>query len=139
MKPEIFVPKTPGPEHRETLVRLLDSYNDERFPDPVRPLALLLRDPGGEAVIGGLWGVSYWQWLFVDQFFIPEQCRGNGLGTRLLQQAEDIARERGCIGVWLFTFSFQAPAFYRKLGYSAFGQIPDYPQGQNCTYFRKFL
>jgi GNAT superfamily N-acetyltransferase len=95
MTAEIVMPETPLPEHRETIFRLLDAFNDERsgFPDPVRPLALLLREPGSEAVLGGLWGVSYWQWLFVDLLFVPEALRGQGMGSELLGRAETIARE----------------------------------------------
>jgi GNAT superfamily N-acetyltransferase len=141
MSVEIVVPETPLPEHRETIFRLLDAFNDERsgFPDPVRPLALLLREPGSEVVLGGLWGVSYWQWLFVDLVFVPEALRGQGIGSELLRRAEAIARERNCIGVWLLSFSFQAPAFYRLRGYAEFGHIADYPPGHGCTYLMKRL
>ena len=89
--------------------------------------------------IGGLWGVSYWRWLFVDLLFVPAAHRGQGLGTALLNEAEAKARERGCIGVWLLSFSFQAPQFYQRLGYRPFGTIGDYPPGHNCTYlFKRF-
>jgi GNAT superfamily N-acetyltransferase len=139
--PDIVAPDTPLPEHRQAIAGLLDAYNDERsgIPDPVAPLALLLRNPGSDAIIGGLWGVSYWRWLFVDLLFVPEAHRGQGPGTALLQQAEDKARERGCIGVWLLSFSFQAPQFYRRHGYTAFGSIEAYPPGHSCTYFVKRL
>jgi GNAT superfamily N-acetyltransferase len=139
--PDIIVPDRPLPEHREAIARLLDDYNDARSgsPSPVVPLALLLREPGSDTVIGGLWGVSYWRWLFVDLLFVPEARRGQGLGTALLRQAEAKARERGCLGVWLLSFSFQAPDFYRRLGYSAFGSIEAYPPGHRCTYFSKRL
>lgn len=141
MMPEIIVPHHPLPEHREAIARLLDAYNDERSgsPDPILPLALLLREPGSEVIIGGLWGVSYWRWLFVEQLFVPEAHRGQGLGTALLRQAEERARERGCIGVWLLTLSFQAPEFYRRHGYDPFGSIEDCPPGHTCTYFVKRL
>jgi GNAT superfamily N-acetyltransferase len=141
MKPDIFVPDRPLPEHREAIFRLLDAYNDARtdYPDPVAPLALLLREPGSDTIIGGLWGVTYWRWLFVDQLFVPEAQRGKGLGTALLKQAEAEARKRGCHGVWLLSFSFQAPDFYRRHDYSAFGSIEEYPPGHQCTYFSKRL
>jgi len=165
MTAEIVLPETPLPEHREAILRLLDRFNDERsgFPDPVRPLALLLRErdsepgsdpgsePGSEAgsepgggpgsgiVLGGPWGVSYWRWLFVDLLFVPEALRGRGLGSELLRRAETIARECACVGVWLLSFSFQAPAFYRRRGYTAFGHVADYPPGHGCFYLMKRL
>ena len=83
--------------------------------------------------------MSYWRWLFVDLLFVPAAHRGQGLGTALLNEAEAKARERGCIGVWLLSFSFQAPQFYQRLGYRPFGTIEDYPPGHNCTYLFKRL
>ena len=145
MTAEIVLPETPLPEHREAILRLLDAFNDARsgIPDPVRPLALLLREPGGEpgtqTVLGGLWGVSYWRWLFVDLLFVPEALRGQGLGSELLRRAETIARERACIGVWLLSFSFQAPGFYRRRGYTVFGHLADYPPRHGCFYLMKRL
>ena len=141
MTPDIVTLDRPLPEHRQAIFRLLDAFNDERtgFPDPVSPLAILLKEPEREAIIGGLWGVSYWRWLFVDLLFVPAAHRGQGLGTTLLNEAEAKARERGCIGVWLLSFSFQAPQFYQRLGYRPFGTIEDYPPGHNCTYLFKRL
>ena len=141
MKPDIFEPENPLPEHRHAIASLLDAYNDERsgIPDPVAPLTLLLRERDGGTIVGGLWGVSYWRWLFVDLLFVPEAYRGQGLGTALLQQAEAKARQRGCIGVWLLSFSFQAPHFYRRQGYTSFARIAEYPPGHSCTYFLKRL
>ena len=65
--------------------------------------------------------------------------RGAGLGRQLLQRAEAIARERGCHGLWLDTFSFQARGFYEKLGFSLFGEIEDYPPGHSRFFLRKRL
>ena len=57
-----------------------------------------------------------YNWCFVELFVIPEQFRGQDLGSKLLPQAEDIARDRGCIGLWLDTYWFQAPAVLREAG-----------------------
>jgi GNAT superfamily N-acetyltransferase len=112
MPPCIIAPDQPSPEHREAISRLLETFNAEGsgFPDPPTPLALLLKEPDG-GIIGGLWGITQWRWLFVDLLFVPEAHRGRGLGGALLKQAEAAARERGCIGVSLLSFSFQAPRF----------------------------
>ena len=56
-----------------------------------------------------------------------------------MEQAEAIAHTRGCMGVWLDTFSFQARAFYEKRGYKVFGTIDDYPPGQSRFWMKKLL
>ena len=87
----------------------------------------------------GLWGVSYFRWLFVENFVLPEALRGQGLGTRLMREAEAVALARGCLGVWLDTFTFQARGFYEKLGYRVFGAIDDYPPGHRRFFLAKRL
>ena len=83
-----------------------------------------------------LWARVSWGWMFVELLFVPERLRGEGVGTRLLASAEDQARQKGCIGIWLDTFSFQAPDFYRKHGYAAFGALDNYPNEEKRSSFR---
>jgi GNAT superfamily N-acetyltransferase len=68
---------------------------------------------------------------------VPETARHSGLGTELLSRAEQIAKDRGCAGVWLDTYQFQAPDFYRKHGYQEFGRIADHPRGSQRLFFMK--
>ena len=68
--------------------------------------------------------------MFIDFLFVPENLRGAGHGRTLMQKAEEIARLRGCTGIWLDTFTFQARGFYEKLGYAVFGQLDNYPRGE---------
>ena len=56
-----------------------------------------------------------------------------------MRRAEALARERGCIGIWLNTFEFQARGFYEKLGFTRFGHIDDFPAGQTNHFMRKRL
>jgi hypothetical protein len=42
-------------------------------------------------------------------------------------------------GIWLDTFSFQAPEFYKRLGYSEFGRIDGYPENEARLFFVKRL
>ena len=46
-----------------------------------------------------------------------------------MQLAEREAVQRGCHGAWLDTFEFQARGFYERLGYTCFGELPNYPAG----------
>ena len=131
--------QNPSPEDREAILAPLRAYNGAQAGDGNgQLLALLVRDDSGE-VLGGLYGRFFYQWLFIELLSVPEQGRGQGIGSRLMQMAEDLAREKACIGVWLDTFDFQAPEFYKKLGYSEFGEIVDYPPGHKRFFFQKRL
>jgi ribosomal protein S18 acetylase RimI-like enzyme len=51
------------------------------------------------------------------------------MGRALLQAAEAEAVRRGCTQALLLTHSFQAPAFYERLGYVRQATVPNYPHG----------
>ncbi len=68
-----------------------------------------------------------------------ETQRRRGLGRQLLQAAEEEARKRSCLQIVLNTHSFQAPDFYRKLGYSSIAAFDDYPRGYSQIFLRKRL
>jgi ribosomal protein S18 acetylase RimI-like enzyme len=98
----------------------------------------MLRDTTGK-LMAGLAGMIYYRWLFIDLLWVAEQIRGQGHGKTLLDVAEEEARSRGCQQVWLDTFSFQAPGFYEKSGYTLFGELSHYPPGHRRYFFRKTL
>ena len=117
----------------------LRAYNKEAGgPSGYQPMAVLLKDDAGDSV-GGLTGWAVYDWLFIKLLHVPETLRGQGLGTRLMQQAETFARERGLAGIWLDTFDFQARGFYEKLGYSVFGVVEDHPIGGRRYFLQKRL
>lgn len=68
-------------------------------------------------IIGGIVAWSVADTLEVEYLRIDDRHRKQGLGTRLLTHVEDLARERGLKRVRLNTLSFQAPEFYKSLGY----------------------
>jgi GNAT superfamily N-acetyltransferase len=70
---------------------------------------------------------------------VDEAHRRQGLGAALLHAAEDEARRRGCIGAYVDTYSFQAPGFYARQGYTAFARLEDLPPGGFRTWFAKRL
>ena len=131
--------QNPTDAEREAILIPLRAYNTAQAgPGNPQPLALLVRDDNGET-LGGLYGRFFYQWLFIELLSVPEQARGQGLGSKLMQMAEDLAREKECVGIWLDTFDFQAPEFYKRLGYSELGQIADYPPGHKRHFFQKRL
>jgi GNAT superfamily N-acetyltransferase len=126
-------------ELRKAILAPLVVYNDSQVgPSRGRPLAVAIGDETG-AVIGGLWGSTGYGWLFTQLLVVPEQFRRQGVGTRLMQMAEQEALARGCRGAWLDTFDFQARGFYERLGYTCFGEIPNYPLGHSRYFMKKEL
>jgi GNAT superfamily N-acetyltransferase len=71
--------------------------------------------------------------------WIKEEFRGHGYGQRLLELAEEKARELGARNAYLDTFSFQALDFYKKFGYQVFGELNDFPVGHQRYYLTKQL
>jgi GNAT superfamily N-acetyltransferase len=116
----------------------LHAYNDSKVDSPDGHLGILIKDDAGKTV-GGLTAWWYYNWMFIELLFVPEQLRGQDFGTQLMARAEAYARERGMTGIWLDTFSFQARGFYEKLGYTVFGELPDYPEGHSRFFLQKRL
>jgi GNAT superfamily N-acetyltransferase len=121
----------------EAIFQALESSSSPKI-GPVRPrlLVIPIRDDAGR-VAGGLWAATLFQWLQIEMLFVPVPLRGLGVGTALIELAERDARDRGCLGAYVDTFSFQAAPFYRKLGYTLFGALDDFPTGYSRLYFRK--
>ena len=122
----------------EILLNGLEAFNECRWPghQKWRPLAVFAR--GRESIIAGLAGETYSGWLFIKYLWVSDALRGRRIGRALISAAEGRALERGCHSACVDTFSFQAPGFYRKLGYEAFGELL-YPPDFKRIFFQKRL
>ena len=106
--------------------------------DDGRALGVFVRDESGKilaAATGHTWGGT----CELRHVWVAEARRGAGLGRRLLAAAEAEAIRRGCAQLVLATHSFQAPDFYRKLGYEVVSEVPEYPRGHSQWVLRKLL
>lgn len=127
------------PADTAAVARGLQLFNEAVLgPAKEHPVTLIVRDPEGE-VVGGLLGAIRWRWLYIAKLWVAESQRGSGLGSRLMQRAEQIARDRGCLGVALDTFEFQARPFYERMGYVLYGTLEGYPPGFRQFYLAKIL
>ena len=96
------------------------------------------RDAEG-AIRAGLRYLTAFDWLFIHLLWVDAAYRSQGAGSRLLSEAEAAAREMGCRGAYLDTFTFQAPKFYERRGYREFGRIDDFPRGHSRIWLKKTL
>jgi GNAT superfamily N-acetyltransferase len=104
-----------------------------------RELTVSVRDDDGE-LLGGLSGWTWGTCAGVGMFWIREDARRSGWGSRLLAAAEDEAVARGCEQMVLSSFTFQAPDFYRRHGYTETGRTEGLPvAGMADVHFRKDL
>lgn len=68
-------------------------------------------------IAAGIVAESVEDTLEISYLFVRSEYRGSGLGTKLVCHVESLARENGIKRILLNTYSFQAPDFYRHLGY----------------------
>jgi len=123
---------------REYNNRISQPHLQSRQPGAVVPINLILKDSSG-VILGGLWGETYWNWLEIEKFYIPEELRGSGIGSQMLHSAEVIGIQRGCQHCFLTTFEFQARRFYEKRGYRISGTLHDFPPGSAYYWMVKDL
>jgi GNAT superfamily N-acetyltransferase len=131
------IEKVHGPARRE-IVKGLRAFNVAavgKFDH--RPLTVTIRQRG--KIVAGLTAETFFGWMFVSLLWVSERHRGNGWGSSLMQAAEAEARDRGVRNVYLDSFSFQAPAFYAKLGYREFGRLKEFPAGHDRVWMTKAL
>lgn len=117
----------------------ISRYNTQQAgEDQAQSLCFVVQGPD-EEIVAGVIGATYWNWLHIDLMWVKDELRGRGYGQRLLAMAEEEARRRGAKHVYLDTFSFQAPEFYKKYGYRVFGELADFPAGHTRYFMTKEL
>jgi GNAT superfamily N-acetyltransferase len=104
----------------------------------VRAIRLNARDGSG-AVVGGLRAIVAMHWLRVEVLFVDEGHRRTGVGSAMLLQAEETARDLGAKNAALETFEWQGPGFYAKHGYVETGRIDAYAGGYYLALMAKPL
>ena len=99
----------------------------------------LISAPNNDALLAALTADVLWDWLYVDELWVDSELRGQGVGRRLMRTAETFASDQHLQGVWLWTQSWQAAAFYEALGYVEFTRFENFPKGHQRIGFRKTL
>ena len=121
----------------ETLGGVLGEHNANAVGPADRKLLAVLAHGSDRSLIAGLSGFTAWQWLYVQWLWVGPSRRGQGMAGKLLDKAEAEARNRGCVGAHIDTFSPQALRVYERQGYSVFGAIPDFIAGQTRSFLKK--
>ncbi|HGN1705627.1 TPA: GNAT family N-acetyltransferase [Providencia rettgeri] len=125
-------------EDKEELLAGLRSFNIQFLnADRFSSLGIFIKNNDG-VMVGGLLASIKSNWLCIDYLWVSESVRNDGLGRKLMSEAEKEAIKLGCIYALVDTFSFQALPFYEKLGYVKQMSLPDFPEtGMKRHYLTK--
>jgi len=137
---EITIHENPADSDLKVLADGLESHTLGLFPDKSRTyVAVFLRDENG-LIVGGVSGnYGTFHWLYVDALWVRDDVRGRGHGAQLMDRIEAEAIKHGCKNAFLNTMSFQAPDFYKKIGYTVFAELKDFPGEHSRIFLRKKL
>ncbi len=83
---------------------------------------LKVENENGE-IIGGCVAEAYeyhWSRVLLEELWVDERYRHQGIGSMIIREVERIAREKDCRVVTLGTASYMARPFYEKHGYTVF-------------------
>lgn len=127
--------------HKQTeLTAGFESHSQTQEAPPYRKdrLNWTVQDEQGN-LIAALTADLLWDWLYIDELWVDESCRGTGMGKQLMGKAEEYAMTQELSGLWLWTQSWQAPVFYQRLGFEEFTRFEGFPAGHSRIGLRKSL
>ena len=75
---------------------------------------------------------------FVDALYVEEPLRCQGLGTSLLREVEEFAKENGASMILTNAGDWNV-GFFKKNGYLLRGELKDVPKGHNCYELFKMI
>ena len=126
-------------ERTQELANLIRTYNrSNREPSKSEPLNIYLEDEQGN-LVAGMVAETFGNWLEIEYLYVSDDLRGQGIGSKILEMAENESKERGCKYSFVDTFNFQAPKFYKKHGYKEVFALKKYPYIGERYYYTKEL
>ena len=136
-----YVIKESNNDEAELVIDKLVNYNLSKVPNTQEELFMwinrVIKNNNNE-IISGINSKMYcWNCLYIDSLYVDDKYRNNGLGRKLLEEIEIIAKEKGCKLIHLDTFDFQAKDFYLKQGYEIFGILDECPENHKRYYMKK--
>ena len=68
-------------------------------------------------ILGAITGRAYYNEVHIGDLIVSKDCRRTGFGSKLVKAVEEYYSGKCYDIITLTTFGFQAPEFYKKLGY----------------------
>ena len=71
----------------------------------------------GNEIMGIIVGHSYYKEVHIADLIVMEKFRGQDIGTHLIKRVEEEFKGSRFENINLSTYAFQAPEFYKKMGF----------------------
>ncbi len=91
-----------------------------------------------EPAAAGFAGVNFWNIAFLEMLWVDEPHRNQGIGSCLLSEIEREAKEKGACIVMIDARDWNVE-FFKKLGYTVYCTLEDYPNGHSKYKLQKRL
>jgi GNAT superfamily N-acetyltransferase len=142
MKPQYTITENQddaSPDYKFVIDRL-KAFNSDGAVNPFerRNVRLYAHDEYDQ-VVAGLFAHVSMHAMVIEIFWVDGFWRKQGLGKKLVLQAEEIARSSGAVWSTVESTSFQARPFYEKQGYEVFAELEDSPIGHTNYWLKKRL
>lgn len=132
MREEEFVKRVFDEQFEETLGR-------DAMSKLVTKEYLLTKEEGGN-LLAVLQAIQSIETVHIKSLVVAKAAQGKGLGSQLLLELEEAARQNGVTSITLSTKSYQAKEFYLKNGYQIYASLENVPmQGVTKYQFIKYL
>lgn len=105
---------------------------------PAKSFAFFIKDENDQ-IKGGCSGCIFDGCLYLDLLWVDALLRGKSFGTQLMEETEKLAKENKCHFIMLNTMDFEAPDFYKKLGYFVEFTRTGFEKDSSMLFFRKNL
>lgn len=125
-------------DHKIMVDGMLSYHASKGHPRKSETFSILMKD-NNDKLFGCVVVSFLWNGMEIQSLWVDESIRKKGWGRKLMEAAEAEAMKRGCTLAYTNTFTWQAPKFYTKLGYTLYGKLDDFPPGNTLYYFRKDL
>jgi GNAT superfamily N-acetyltransferase len=127
-------------KHKEIIIEGLNknAYKQRVIGRDNASFSFVIEDDNG-CFKAGMSGFNYYGCFHIDLLFVAENFRGHGYGAALMQQAEDLARERRCLFMSVNTMDFEARPFYEKQGFKLEFTRTGFEKGVKMYFLQKDL
>ncbi|MGG7218693.1 GNAT family N-acetyltransferase [Clostridium butyricum] len=138
-----YIIRESNEEESELIVDKIVEYNLSKVPIIQESSFIWINrvivDTYGDIIVGINSKMYCWNCLYIDVLWVKEEYRKEGLGSKILNEIEKVAKDKGCYLIHLDTFDFQAKDFYIKHGYDTFGILDECPQRHKRYFMKKII